>query len=103
MKVSDIKEIVHLIDTDGAFVPENCVKQNLKSETEYTETEILAKDKIFIIKRNFRKSAVLRNLSSTHHIVSINYRDYYLSRTLKPVLHNKIENHSKKFLTFIDF
>lgn len=92
LKKTDIKGIVHLIDTDGAFVSEDCIKQNTSDETEYTENEIFAKNRDDIIERNKKKSFVLKNLCSMRTLAEINYTVYFLSRNLEHVLHNRIEN-----------
>lgn len=92
VKKTDIKGIVHLVDTDGAFVSEDCVKQNTSDETEYTDKEILAKNRETLIERNKKKSLVLKKLCSMRTLAGINYTVYFLSRTLEHVLHNRIEN-----------
>ena len=92
LKKSDIKGIIHLVDTDGAFVSEGCVKQNSTDETEYTDKEILAKNRELIIERNKKKSMVLKTLCSMRTLAGINYTVYFLSRTLEHVLHNRIDN-----------
>ena len=92
LKKSDIKGIIHLVDTDGAFVSEDCVKQNSTDETEYTDKEILAKNRELIIERNKKKSMVLKTLCSMRTLAGINYTVYFLSRTLEHVLHNRIDN-----------
>lgn len=92
VKKTDIKGIVHLVDTDGAFVSEDCIKQNTTDETEYTDKEILAKNRESLIERNKKKSLVLKNLCSMRTLAGINYTVYFLSRTLEHVLHNRIEN-----------
>lgn len=92
VKKTDIKGIVHLVDTDGAFVSEDCVKQNTSDETEYTDKEILAKNRETLIEQNKKKSLVLKKLCSMRTLAGINYTVYFLSRTLEHVLHNRIEN-----------
>lgn len=98
---TDIKGIVHLVDMDGAFAPDSCIKQNSADETVYSECEILAKNKDAIIERNHKKSSVLVTLSSMVQLAKIPYRIYFLSRTLEHVLHNKIEKLTDKEKTLL--
>ena len=90
---SDILRIVHFIDTDGAFVSEDCVLSANQKKVSYTEDKILAPNPDGIICRNAIKSAVLRKLCSTNTIYKdIPYQIYFFSRNLEHVLHNCIEN-----------
>ena len=92
IKKTDIKAIIHLVDMDGAFVPDSAVVQTSTGETEYTEEQILAKNKDLMLKRNENKSIVLKTLNSMKALANIDYRIYYLSRNLEHVLHNKKDN-----------
>jgi predicted small metal-binding protein len=89
---NDIQKIIHLVDTDGAFIPSSCViQQKSGNNLVYTESQILAPDVHHIQSRNEIKAAVLRNLCSMKTLANIPYEIYYVSRTLEHVLHNKIE------------
>lgn len=58
-KPGDFCKIVHLADTDGAFIPESAVvKEALEGKQYpfYTDTHILAPEPASIIDRNVRKS-----------------------------------------------
>ena len=93
----DIKMIIHLVDTDGAFVPESCIEQQQGDEqTEYSESKIYAKSAKNIKERNKTKSSNLSRLCSIGQVSSIPYKIFYLSRNLEHVLHNKIENLTKE-------
>lgn len=100
LKIKDIQRVIHIVDTDGTFVPENSIIQNIDNKIiSYTETKIITKNKDSIIKRNKNKSAVLsilykmKNLTVTagQSNTSIPYSVYYFSRNLEHVLHNRIE------------
>lgn len=101
IKVKDIKKIIHIVDTDGAFIsPDNIIQITDDSKTFYTENEIFAKNKGSIIQRNQNKSSVLKILSKINTItvttgnsnISVPYSIYYFSRNLEHVLHNIVEN-----------
>jgi len=86
---SDIIQIIHLVDTDGAFVgDEHIVEADTESAvytTDVIKTRYLEKMK----KRNKRKSSILNKLSTTTHIEEVPYRVYYFSANLEHVLHNE--------------
>lgn len=90
-KKTDILKIVHLVDTDGAFVENNLVKNDNNYKIKYTQDYILTCNVENIIKRNERKSKVLSKLYSLKDIGGIQYNMYYFSCNLEHVLHN-IEN-----------
>ena len=56
-KSGDFLRIIHIVDTDGAFVDESAVVQDEGSlKTEYTIKEIHTKNREKILERNVRKS-----------------------------------------------
>ena len=90
---SDIKRIVHLADTDGAFIPDSCVVSTAQDKVSYSEDTILAPNTDAIKRRNAIKSAVLSKLCGTNSVYGgIPYQVFFLSRNLEHVLHNRIEN-----------
>ena len=118
---SDIVQIVHLIDTDGAFIPPEEVKQRTEKGTVYYLDHIETSSVDYIIRRNQQKSAVVSSLCSTGKMKGrIPYSIYYFSRNMEHALHNvssdltddqkeeladkfadKYENHPEAFLSFI--
>lgn len=86
---SDIDRIVHIVDTDGAYIPhENIISSNTIKYI-YTNTNILSKNVEQVISRNERKKQILNKLSSKQNIfTSIPYNVYYMSCNLEHVLHN---------------
>lgn len=55
-KSSDFKEIIHIVDMDGAYVPDSAVIEDLKAEKPiYSVTEIRTANPTGIINRNERK------------------------------------------------
>lgn len=89
---SDIKRIVHLIDTDGVFISNDLIKQASVSHIEYTENEIFAHNKEKIENRNFDKRAVLNKLCCMNTLNDIPYEVYFFSRNLEHVLHNRSDD-----------
>ncbi|MBO7061519.1 MAG: hypothetical protein J6W54_10580 [Fibrobacter sp.] len=94
LKKNDIQKIVHLIDTDGAFIPESCIEKKSGDEQIcYMDEKIITSNPDGIRQRNARKTAVVKRLFSTPQIYNgIPYEIYYLSRNLEHVLHNKAES-----------
>lgn len=89
LKKTDIKEIIHLVDTDGAFIKEDFVKEDMNQEkTFYTHNSIVTNKRDLIVERNQRKSGILNKLYQTSHIGRIGYKVYFFSCNLEHVLHN---------------
>lgn len=91
----DITEIIQIVDTDGAFIPEEGVRLNaaLTKDTSphYTEDGIECTDVEKIRMRNTQKSGNLEYLSSLTRIKvkqkSIPYSIYYFSCNLDHFIH----------------
>ena len=83
--------IIHLIDTDGVFIPDQYVteKDELKAEKKvcYYENHIETHSAGSTINRNKRKSDVLVKLKSVNQIQGIPYKIYYDSCNLEHVLY----------------
>ena len=93
LKKKDIKEIVHLIDTDGSFVTADAIEEKEQGEIEYTEEKIIVKNKVSVEQRNQRKTKVVKLLFSTKEILgNIPYAIYYFSRNRDHVLNNVTAN-----------
>lgn len=91
-KPGDFCKIVHLADTDGAFIPESAVvKETLEGKQYpfYTNTQILTPEPENILDRNARKSQNIAKLSSIGKIGGIPYSFYYFSCNLDHVLHGR--------------
>lgn len=94
MKLSrdDIYEVIHLIDTDGTFIPDSCimVDKNIK-EFYYTLDYIKAKNKKKVIDRNNNKISKIKVLINTGKVdKDIKYRIFYMSCNLDHVLFNEM-------------
>ncbi len=86
----DIIVVVHLVDTDGAFIPDDRVFLSSHNKIQYFDDHIESASPTTTLDRNNRKAQVLRRLQSTSKIDTIPYRVYYFSRNLEHVLHNNI-------------
>ncbi|WP_124064908.1 hypothetical protein [Clostridium sp. E02] len=89
---NDILKVVHLVDTDGAFIPKEFVSYKDIQEVSYTENQIETRAPKAVIERNERKSQILASLAQTEKISSIPYFIYYFSRNLEHVFHNSSKN-----------
>lgn len=89
---NDIFRIVHVIDTDGAFIPADAVCKWADEGTGYFEDHIETKYVSFIRQRNAKKNEVIARLSRTGKVLrDIPYSIFYFSRNMEHVLHNRPE------------
>ncbi|MEG2237472.1 MAG: hypothetical protein RRY13_07420 [Akkermansia sp.] len=88
---SDILQVIHIVDTDGAFISPEKVISGSSPYLIYRQDYIECSDPDKIIERNKRKSHILKLLIQTKKIKSFSYSCYYFSRNLEHVLHNKSE------------
>ncbi len=117
---SDIAKIIHLADTDGAFIPDRSVVAAPNRHALYYPDHIETRLTRDIKDRNHRKAAILQKLSMTRTIHDIPYEIYYNSCNLEHILYNelkdfsnrqkmemsddfaeKYDNHAKDFVKFI--
>ena len=93
LKKSDVLRTIHVMDTDGAFVPDEAVKESADvSDTLYSCSEITTNDRESILARNQQKRANMARLATTHAIGGIPYLPIYMSCNLDHVLHDKQNN-----------
>lgn len=90
-KKDDISEIIHIIDTDGAFIPDDCIKENsLATELIYTDTAIECQSCAATVARNNQKRSCMKKLANCKKVWNdIPYRAFYMSCNLDHVLYNK--------------
>lgn len=95
----DYKEIIHLVDMDGAFISEeNIYRDSSLNRFVYKDDGIHAKHIESVIERNNRKQEVLNILVSVDSVLgNVPYRVFYFSCNLEHVLHNErqIDNRIK--------
>lgn len=89
-KASDFKQIIHIVDTDAAYLPENRIVEEAESvELSYLDDGIHTRDKQKVISRNKQKTENLFRLRTCGNILGIPYRVYYMSCNLDHVLYDK--------------
>lgn len=93
-KKADFKEVIHIVDMDGAYVKDDCIIEDANAaKTIYSEENIISSDREKIIKRNNQKSSVLDKLSGCRAVWStIPYSCYYMSCNLDHVFYNKLNS-----------
>lgn len=93
-KKSDFKEVIHIVDMDGAYINDDCVLEDVNAtDTIYSLENIISDSKDKIISRNRQKSSVLDKLSCCRSVwTSIPYSCYYMSCNLDHVFYNKLNS-----------
>ena len=103
---SHFQQIIHIVDTDGAFVTNDHIVEDSSAEKPiYSLTEIRTANVHGLQMRNERKKKSLSRLSRLQAIWNIPYQVYYMSCNLDHVLHNiqnlTDEEKEKKALAFV--
>lgn len=85
-------QVIHIVDMDGAYVSEDCVKDNsMAHKPLYYEDRIETNNRQGIINRNQNKSKNLDKISAAPRIwVDIPYSTYYMSCNLDHVLYGEL-------------
>ena len=90
----DFLKIIHIVDTDGVYIPEADVKEADVEDVQYYEDRIDAKNVGAIIDRNKRKGDILYKLRKTGKVSGIPYRIYFNSCNLEHVLYGELKDFS---------
>ena len=90
----DFLKIIHIVDTDGVYIPEADVKEADVEDVQYYEDRIDAKNVGAIIDRNKRKGDILYKLRKTGKVNGIPYRIYFNSCNLEHVLYGELKDFS---------
>lgn len=89
-KQSDYLEVVHLIDMDGAFVPDENVIETDTDDLIYEPDKICCKDVLGIKNRNRQKQEVVNKILTISMVwTCIPYSVYYFSCNMDHVLHKQ--------------
>ena len=92
-KPGDFSRIIHITDTDGAFIPDDAVVEDAAAvKPLYSATEIRTQRKSGIENRNLRKRECLNRLSSASRIWDVPYQIYYMSCNLDHALYGKLNS-----------
>lgn len=87
------QEIIHLIDMDGAYVPnERVIEDENAKNPVYAETEIRTCNKAGIEERNQHKRDNIDKLCTCKEIWKVPYRVFYMSCNLDHVLYDKLNS-----------
>ena len=89
---TDLQEVIHLVDTDGVYIPEANIEEDVTLNSfVYSTDKIKAKDINKVVERNEIKKANLEVLISTNEVLRrIPYKVYYLSQNLEHFFHDKL-------------
>lgn len=88
---SDLISVIHLVDIDGAFIPDTAIKLDETKDTFiYEDDGIHYKDVNAVVNRNTQKKQNIETLyKNTSGICGgVMYHIYYMSCNLEHVLHN---------------
>ena len=92
-KSGDFSRIIHITDTDGAFIPDDAVVEDAAAvKPLYSATEIRTQRKSGIENHNLRKRECLNRLSSASRIWGVPYQIYYMSCNLDHALYGKLNS-----------
>jgi len=92
-KKSDFSEIIHLIDTDGAYIPDDNVIEDPKaSDPKYSPECIRTCNKPSVEIRNKHKRDNIDRLCVSKSIWGIPYRIFYMSCNLDHALYGKLNS-----------
>ena len=88
------QQVIHLIDMDGAYIPDKCVTENpaaVKPLYSLTEIQTANKDK-FLLRNKHKQRKIDRICGMQKVWGSIPYRAYYMSSNLDHVLYGKLNS-----------
>ncbi|MBR2037096.1 MAG: hypothetical protein IKA09_05145 [Lachnospiraceae bacterium] len=89
-KASDFKQIIHIVDTDAAYLADDKISEDLEcAELSYQDDGIHTSDVGKVVSRNKQKTDNLYRLRSCGNIWGVPYRVYYMSCNLDHVLYDK--------------
>lgn len=99
-------EVVHIIDTDGAFIDDKSIIYADVEEPQYFDDGIKTKNVDNIISRNHRKKAIIeRMLKISSVLKTVPYSVFYFSSNMDHVLHgeaNMDQNEKNNFADAFD-
>lgn len=89
---TDYKEVIHIIDTDGAYIDNEWIFQDESKEKFFYSTDgIYYKNREDVIERNKHKRKIIDFLSGLDKVYgSVKYRVFFLSSNLEHVLHDEM-------------
>ena len=93
---NDFQQIIHIIDTDGAYIPDDLIiEDKTYIRPFYSTSNIKTNSFINLSRRNDRKRKNLDKLINTSTLWNIPYQVYYMSINLDHVLYNKLNSNDQ--------
>ena len=90
---TDFQEIIHIVDMDGAYIPDSCIVEDPAAvKPVYSTSAIAVCSAGNIIIRNEQKRQNLDKLCTCMQLWKIPYRVFYMSCNLDHVLYNKLNS-----------
>lgn len=87
LKQKDVAGIIHIVDTDGTFIPDDCIVEGTPSLDPFYDSDVIRTSHVNRIrKRNFKKQANIRKLIPRDKIDRLPYRIFFMSSNLEHVL-----------------
>ncbi len=98
LRKTDIWQIVQILDTDGAYIPDTAITGGESTKFVYSTTSISCKDIQKVKNRNYKKKDMMDYLLSLDKIKDIPYRCYFMSSNLDHALYNlqNLDDEDKK-------
>lgn len=84
--VSDIQEIIHIVDLDGTFIPRSHIERGEDPRLRYCEDTIETSNVDACYGRNKKKAEILRKLIETKQIGNVPYSVYFVSANMDHLL-----------------
>ena len=102
LRWEDVYQIIHIIDTDGCFIPDNDISEGDVPKYVYSNSGIVCKDRNACITRNKHKRELVEYLLKQESIHRTPYEMYYMSCNLDDALYGDknlslAEKESKSF------
>ncbi len=101
---SEVKKVIHIVDTDGVFIPDSSIIQTDDEKAQYFDDEIRYVNRSLMIGRNHCKASVLRKLMNVKQIDNIPYELYFASCNMDHLLFNDrnsiLDNKSRNAMIF---
>ena len=91
LRKTDIMRVVHVIDTDGAFIPADRVIYGGTESADYREDCIVTRSVSSIRSRNEMKTAAAHALAGISSVDNIPYSFYFFSRNIEHALHGQAD------------
>lgn len=88
----DFLKIIHIVDTDGVYIPEHDVQLADIDGVRYSMDRIETRNPESIVKRNTIKGKILYKLRKTGKVHNIPYKVYFNSCNLEHVLYGELRN-----------